>query len=112
VIERSPAVGASWVTSFGCPSQITEAARVVQPCLMLPSALHVLHHLQPAAVQVEELRARFGPNEVKTKQTPEWKKIARRFADWICILIVRCSSPCVGIGFAYWQEASGSFGHI
>ena len=44
-------------------------------------------------MQVEELRARFGPNEVKTKQTPEWKKIARRFADWICILIVRCSTP-------------------
>ena len=44
-------------------------------------------------MQVEELRARFGPNEVETKQTPEWKKIARRFADWICILIVRCSTP-------------------
>ena len=44
-------------------------------------------------MQVEELRARFGPNEVKTKQTPEWKKIARRFADWICILIVRCPMP-------------------
>ncbi len=39
--------------------------------------------------QVAQMRDRFGPNEVKTKQTPEWKKIARRFSDWICILIVR-----------------------
>lgn len=59
---------------------------------MLLTALHVLDHTATAE-QVEELRARFGPNEVKTKQTPEWKKIARRFADWICILIVRCSTP-------------------
>jgi Cation transporter/ATPase, N-terminus len=48
-------------------------------------------------MQVEELRARFGPNEVKTKQTPEWKKIARRFADWICILIVRRPTPSASL---------------
>lgn len=38
---------------------------------------------------VVQLRERFGANEVKTKQMPEWKKIVRRFSDWICLLIVR-----------------------
>ena len=40
---------------------------------------------------VEELRQKHGFNEVKTKPVPEWKKLARRYTDWISIIIVRTS---------------------
>lgn len=40
---------------------------------------------------VEELRQKHGFNEVKTKPTPEWKKLLRRYTDWISIIIVRAS---------------------
>ena len=39
--------------------------------------------------QVEELRQQHGFNEVKTAQVPEWKKLLRRYYDWISIIIVR-----------------------
>lgn len=39
--------------------------------------------------QVEELRQKHGFNEVKTAQVPEWKKLLRRYYDWISIIIVR-----------------------
>jgi H+-transporting ATPase len=38
--------------------------------------------------QVEELREKYGANEVKTKQEPEWRKIARRYYDWVSLLII------------------------
>ena len=38
---------------------------------------------------VDDLRQRHGFNEVKTKTTPEWKKLLRRYTDWISIIIVR-----------------------
>ena len=38
---------------------------------------------------VEELRRKHGFNEVKTKVVPEWKKLAKRYTDWISIIIVR-----------------------
>jgi hypothetical protein len=38
--------------------------------------------------EVESLRARFGYNEVKTNQTPEWKKILWRYLDWVSIIIL------------------------
>lgn len=41
--------------------------------------------------QVEELRQKHGFNEVKTKPVPEWKKLLRRYTDWISIIIVRKS---------------------
>ena len=41
--------------------------------------------------QVEELRQKHGFNEVKTKPVPEWKKLLRRYTDWISIIIVRSS---------------------
>lgn len=39
--------------------------------------------------QVKEMRERHGPNEVQTKQVPEWRKIARRYLDFVSIIIVR-----------------------
>lgn len=38
---------------------------------------------------VEELRKQHGYNEVKTKPVPEWKKLLKRYTDWISIIIVR-----------------------
>jgi hypothetical protein len=38
--------------------------------------------------QAEELLRQHGYNEVKAKQTPEWKKIAWRYLDWVCLIIV------------------------
>ena len=35
-------------------------------------------HLHFASGQAEQLLAQYGHNEVKAKQTPEWKKIAWR----------------------------------
>lgn len=69
-----------------CAIRLAHTATGVQ--LLRPHA----HKRKVLHVQVEELRARFGANEVTTKQTPEWKKILRRFTDWICILIVRADS--------------------
>lgn len=40
---------------------------------------------------VEELRKQHGYNEVKTKPVPEWKKLLKRYTDWISIIIVRTS---------------------
>lgn len=40
---------------------------------------------------VEGLRQKHGFNEVKTKPVPEWKKLARRYTDWISIIVVRVS---------------------
>ena len=40
---------------------------------------------------VDELRQTHGFNEVKTKPTPEWKKLLRRYTDWISIIIVSAS---------------------
>lgn len=37
--------------------------------------------------EVETLRAQHGFNEVKTNQTPEWKKILWRYLDWVSIVI-------------------------
>ncbi|GAQ86611.1 hypothetical protein KFL_003000045 [Klebsormidium nitens] len=37
--------------------------------------------------EVETLRAQHGFNEVKTNQTPEWKKILWRYLDWVSIII-------------------------
>lgn len=39
--------------------------------------------------QVKEMREKHGPNEVQTKQIPEWRKIARRYLDFVSIIIVR-----------------------
>lgn len=38
--------------------------------------------------EVESLRAKFGYNEVKVNQTPEWKKILWRYLDWVSIIIL------------------------
>lgn len=38
--------------------------------------------------EVESLRAQHGFNEVKTNQTPEWKKILWRYLDWVSIVIL------------------------
>ena len=38
--------------------------------------------------EVEALRQRYGANETKTTQVPEWKKIAQRYLDWVSLLIV------------------------
>ena len=40
---------------------------------------------------VDELRQTHGFNEVKTKPTPEWKKLLRRYTDWVSIIIVSAS---------------------
>jgi len=37
--------------------------------------------------EVDDLRAKYGYNEVKTNQTPEWKKIMWRYLDWVSIII-------------------------
>ncbi|KAL3158516.1 hypothetical protein ABBQ38_010745 [Trebouxia sp. C0009 RCD-2024] len=37
---------------------------------------------------VEGLRQKHGFNEVKTKPVPEWKKLARRYTDWISIIVI------------------------
>lgn len=47
---------------------------------------------------VNELRQKHGFNEVKTKPTPAWKKLFRRYTDWVSIIIVcaselQCSLP-------------------
>ncbi|KAI3423925.1 hypothetical protein D9Q98_009759 [Chlorella vulgaris] len=38
--------------------------------------------------QVEELRKTHGYNEVKSTQTPEWKKIAWRYLHWVSLVII------------------------
>ncbi len=38
--------------------------------------------------EAEELHAKYGYNEVKTSQTPEWKKILLRYLDRVSIVIV------------------------
>ena len=45
-----------------------------------------------------EQRAKHGSNEVRVRTEPEWKKIAKRYLDWVSIIIVRtlgsCLTPC------------------
>jgi hypothetical protein len=50
-------------------------------------------HALQVPLQAEELHHQHGYNEVKPKQTPEWKKILWRYADWVSLVIVsrRCS---------------------
>ena len=40
---------------------------------------------------VDELRQKHGFNEVKSKAVPEWRKLLRRYTDWISIIIVGAS---------------------
>ena len=49
-------------------------------------------HAGLSSSQVEELRQKHGFNEVKTKPVPEWKKLLRRYTDWISIIIVRAKA--------------------
>ena len=39
-------------------------------------------------MQVLSARAEHGENAVESKQQPEWRKIARRYLDWVSLLIV------------------------
>ena len=39
-----------------------------------------------------EQRAKHGSNEVNVRTEPEWKKIAKRYLDWVSIVIVRFPS--------------------
>lgn len=34
------------------------------------------------------MHAKYGYNEVKAKKTPEWRKIVRRYFDWIPLVIL------------------------
>lgn len=34
-----------------------------------------------------------GANEVNVKSEPEWKKIGKRYLDWISLIIVSISAP-------------------
>lgn len=43
--------------------------------------------------EVLKLQTQYGYNEVNTAQTPEWKKVAWRYLDWVSIIIVRNSVP-------------------
>ncbi|KAK9833891.1 hypothetical protein WJX74_009082 [Apatococcus lobatus] len=47
--------------------------------------------------EVKQLRQRHGPNEVKAKQKPEWRKILRRYTDWVSLTILAAAivSACV-----------------
>lgn len=51
-------------------------ANDVMPCQPLPE------------MQVLSARAEHGENAVESKQQPEWRKIARRYLDWVSLLIV------------------------
>lgn len=42
--------------------------------------------------EVAKMREKYGANEVTTKQVPEWKKIAKRYFNFISLVIV-CSHP-------------------
>ncbi len=50
-----------------------------------------------STAEAEELHAKYGYNEVKTAQVPEWKKILLRYLDWVSVVIV---------SFRYASEAS------
>lgn len=56
--------------------------------------------------QVEELLRQHGYNEVKAKQTSEWKKIAWRYLDWVCLIIIAAAVVSVAI------ENNGSRGWL
>jgi H+-transporting ATPase len=56
--------------------------------------------------QAEELLRQHGYNEVKAKQTPEWKKIAWRYLDWVCLIIIAAAVVSVAI------ENNGSRGWL
>ena len=45
--------------------------------------------------EAEQQRTLHGTNEVDVKNESEWKKIAKRYVDWISLIIVSNSSLCV-----------------
>ena len=38
--------------------------------------------------EVKALQEKHGLNEVKTCPVPEWKKLGKRYLDWVSIIIV------------------------
>lgn len=98
-----PTWQASRGTHAGRRSQISRSTHALplgrQLLQAAPLPLHKLDFMTDverieglSSQAVEELRQKHGFNEVKTKPVPEWKKLARRYADWISIIIVRAIS--------------------
>lgn len=48
-------------------------------------------------MQAESLHAKYGYNEVKAKQTPEWKKIAWRYLDWVSLVIIAAAIISIAV---------------
>ena len=52
-----------------------------------------------ASTEALDLRHRYGYNEVVSAETPEWKKVAWRYLDWVCIIIVSQRLLAQNFGF-------------
>ena len=56
--------------------------------------MHENEHNEGLSTQeAAKQRELYGANEVNVKFEPEWKKIGKRYLDWISLIIVRFSGP-------------------
>jgi len=46
-------------------------------------------------------REQHGENEVKAQQEPEWKKILKRYTDWVVVMMVSPVQMTSPFNFAY-----------
>jgi H+-transporting ATPase len=60
-------------------------------------------------VEAESSRDRHGANEVTAKATPEWRKVLRRYTDWIVLLMFAAAIVSVAVP-NYGDRGYASFG--
>lgn len=58
----------------------------ISPRPRQPEKQHTMHGLTTR--EAEARQQKFGFNEVKNRQDPEWKKVAWRYLDWVSIVIL------------------------
>lgn len=78
------------------PQLVSKVQPDEDPASGTVSKLSVHGHVPNDGLSTEEVanqREIHGANEVNVKSEPEWKKIGKRYLDWISLIIVSVSDP-------------------